>query len=79
MERKLKTALLTTINDYNAIVKQINDPNTIPPRELQLSAAKEALHQVLQHFANAEYVEYVDGQWRIKVIVRESTPSSRRE
>ncbi|WP_094604687.1 hypothetical protein SPSIL_020840 [Sporomusa silvacetica DSM 10669] len=69
MERKLKTALLNTINEYNGIVKQIDDPNTTPSRGLQLVAAKEALHQVLEHFATAEYVEHVNGQWRIKVIV----------
>lgn len=69
MERKLKTALLTTINDYNTIVKQMNDPETTPTKRLQLSAAQEALNQALQHFAIAEYVEYVNGQWRIKVIV----------
>ncbi|HWR09473.1 hypothetical protein [Sporomusa sp.] len=69
MERKLKTALLNTINDYNAIDKQIHDHCTSPERVLQLLAAKEALYQILQHFSNAEYVEYVDGQWRIKVIV----------
>ncbi|MDF2569719.1 MAG: hypothetical protein K0R55_1323 [Sporomusa sp.] len=69
MERKLKTALLTIINDYNDIDKQIHDPCTSSERGLQLFAAKEALYQVLQHFANAEYVEYVDGQWRIKLIV----------
>lgn len=69
MERKLKTALLNTINDYNAIVKQIHDPATTPAEKVRLTAAQEALNQVLHHFANAEYVEYVDEQWRIKVIV----------
>ncbi|QDR79234.1 hypothetical protein [Sporomusa termitida] len=69
MERRLKAALLNTINDYNAIVKQIADPCISPERGLQLSAKKEALFQVIQHFAKAEYVECVDGQWRIKVIV----------
>jgi hypothetical protein len=69
MERKLKTALLTTIDNYTAIVKQINDPATPSGRRLELIAAKEALHQVLQNFAAAEYVEYVDGKWQIKMIV----------
>lgn len=69
MERKLKTALLNTIEDYNAIVKQINDPTTPPARKLELITAKEALQQVLQNFADAEYVENIDGKWRIKVIV----------
>lgn len=69
MERKLKTALLTTINDYYAIDKEIHDPRTSPERRLQLFAAQEALNQVLQHFANADYIEYIGGQWRIKVIV----------
>lgn len=69
MERKLKTALATTIDDYDAIVKQINDPATPPARKLELITAKDALHQVLRNFATAEYVEYVDGKWQIKVIV----------
>lgn len=69
MERKLKTALLTTIEDYNTIVKQITDPATPPARKLELITAKEALQKVLQNFAVAEYVENIDGKWRIKVIV----------
>ncbi|HWR09774.1 hypothetical protein [Sporomusa sp.] len=69
MERRLKKALLSTINDYNVIVKQIDDPCTSPEKGLQLAAAKEALYQAIQHFAKAEYVEYVNGQWQIKVIV----------
>ena len=69
MERRLKVALLNTINDYNAIVKQIADPCISPEQGLQLSAARDALFQVIQHFAKAEYLECVGGQWRIKVIV----------
>ncbi len=69
MERRLKAALLNTINDYNGIVKELADPCISPERGLQLSAAREALFQVIQHFAKAEYLECADGQWRIKVIV----------
>lgn len=69
MERKLKAALQNTINDYNAIGKELADPCISPERGLQLAAAQEALLQVIQHFARAEYLECVDGQWRIKVIV----------
>lgn len=72
MEPNLRTALLTTITDYNAIGKELHDPNTAPARGVQLLAAKEAVNQVLQHFANAEYIECVNDQWRIKVIVVES-------
>jgi hypothetical protein len=75
MERKLKAALLTTISDYNAITKQIHNSHEMPSRRLQLIAAQEALNRVLRHFADAEYVEYVAGQWQIKVIVVESTLS----
>ena len=69
MERKLKKALLSTIDSYNTLLKQLDDPNITPARTAELMAAKNALLQVLQHFANAEYIEYIDGQWRIKVIV----------
>lgn len=69
MERKLKAALLNTINDYNTIVKQIDDPATPPARKLELITAKGALQQVLRNFAEAEYVENLDGQWQIKMIV----------
>lgn len=71
MEAKLRTAILSTINDYYAIDKEIHAPYTTSHRELQLSAAKEALEQVLQHFRDADYIEYVDGCWQIKVIVIE--------
>lgn len=75
MDRKLKTALQATINDYYALDKEINHPSTVSARELQLFAAKEALNQVLQHFKNAEYIEHVNGRWQIKTIVVESTSS----
>lgn len=68
MERKLRAALLNIISDYNDIVKQINDAQT-PENKVQLIAQQEALQRVLQQFAKAEYIEYVDGQWRIKIIV----------
>lgn len=74
MDRRLKTALQTTINDYYAIDGEINHPSTTPARELQLFAAKEALNHVLHHFVNAEYIECVNGRWQIKTIVVESTP-----
>ena len=74
MDRKLRTALQTTIDDYYAIDKEINHPSTAPDRGLQLFAAKEALNQVLQHFMNSEYIEYVNGRWQIKIIVVESFP-----
>ena len=78
MERKLKTALLTTINGYNAVVKELDDTGMSPTRRLQLCAAKEAFEQVLQNFMKAEYVECVSGQWCIKVIVTEATPTGAR-
>lgn len=70
MERKLRAALLNIIADYNDIVRQINDAQT-PASKAQFIAQQEALHRVLQQFAQAEYIEYVDGQWRIKIIVME--------
>lgn len=73
MDRKLRIALQTTINDYYAIDKEIQHSSTTPARELQLFAAKEALNQVLQYFMNAEYIECVNGRWQIKTIVVEST------
>jgi len=69
MERKLKTALQTTIKDYNTIINQINDSTTPPARKQELLIAKQAVQQVLQNFSEAEYVEYVDGKWQIKLIV----------
>lgn len=78
MERKLKTALLTTINGYNAVVKDLHDAGMSPTRCLQLCAAKEAFEQVLQNFMKAEYVECVNGQWRIKIIVTEAASTGGR-
>lgn len=78
MERKLKTALLTTINDYNAVVKELHDAGMSPTKSLQLGAAKEALEQVLQNFMQAEYIECISGQWRIKVIVTEAASTGAR-
>lgn len=69
MERKLKKALLSTIDSYNTLLKQLDDPAITPARTAELMAAKDVLLQVLQHFADAEYLECIDGQWRIKVIV----------
>ncbi|WP_371377931.1 hypothetical protein [Sporomusa aerivorans] len=69
MERKLKTALLATIDGYNAIVRQLKEPSIPQDRHLQLLAGKAVYEQVLQNFNNAEYIEWVDDQWRIKLIV----------
>lgn len=79
MELKLKNALQTTISDYYAIEQEIRDPDMTPARGLQLYAAKEALNQVLQHFMNAEYIEYVNGRWRIKRVVMVCTLSGTRD
>lgn len=77
MEAKLKTALQTTIDDFYALDQEIRAVGTATNRGMQLLAAKEAVRKVLQNFANAEYVECVNGQWRIKVIVVESASSIR--
>ncbi|SMC56715.1 hypothetical protein SAMN04488500_105139 [Sporomusa malonica] len=79
MELKLKNALQTTISDYYAIEQEIRNPDMTPARGLQLFAAKEALYQVLQHFTNAEYIEYINGRWRIKRVVMISNLSGTRE
>lgn len=69
MERRLKAALLAIINDYTTVAAQIHNAKTAPAEQVRLEVVRAALQQVLQHLAQAEYVECIDGKWQIKVIV----------